>query len=155
MPGTIKDPRMNPISERDFGTVFRHDDSHSYVYIKTDKDGPNVSRYFTEGTEVELGYIFPAFLVIPEMSQKELDNYQKLNFKNKSDLKEKLLNFGKELGDALVKCELSGMMSVKTNWKEEPVIFDLIDIKKEDKIAENQPVINELNEKAREILNRQ
>ena len=72
MPGTVRDPRMNPVGERTFGTVFSHEDSHSYVYIKTDNNDPNGSRYFTSGTRVDMDDIYPAFLVIPKLNKQQL-----------------------------------------------------------------------------------
>lgn len=153
MPGTIKDPRMNPVGERDFGTVFDHDDSHAYVYIKTNKNDPTGSRYFTCGTRVAIDEIYPAFLVIPKLTNQQLKDYQELDFNDRSELKKELIDKGRQLEKALVKCELGDMMSVQGSWEDIPVIFDLVNVRKIKKDIKAQPVIDELNKKAFEILN--
>lgn len=156
MPGTIQDPRMNPSGERTFGTVFNHDDSHSYVFIKTDDDDPNTytgSRFFTAGTRVELRDVRPAFLVVPRLNNQQLNQYQELDFNdNSNDLLSLILNYGQQLKEALVKCEIDGMVSVQDSWNGTPVIFDLIDIRKAIDTPVKQPIMDELNKKAKEKL---
>ena len=59
-----------------------------------------------------------------------------------------------QLAKALIKCELGDMMEVQESWAGEPIIFDLVNIRKERIDSKpQQPIINELNEKAYEILN--
>jgi len=155
MPGTIRDPKMNPKGERTFGILFNHDDSHSYVYIKQDDDIESDyegSRYFTAGTRVDLGDIFPVFLVKPTLNDNQIKKYKDLDFNSDDDLKQFLLEKGRQLEEALTKCDLDFMKVVDCKWKEEPVIFDLIDIKKAPDTPGKQPVIDKLNKKAKDEL---
>jgi hypothetical protein len=120
MPGTIRDPKMNPKGERTFGILFNHDDSHSYVYIKQDDDIESDyegSRYFTAGTRVDLGDIFPVFLVKPTLNDNQIKKYKDLDFNSDDDLKQFLLEKGRQLEEALTKCDLDFMKVVYCKWK--------------------------------------
>ena len=54
MPGTIRDPRMNPSKESDFGVLLDDSTDILHLYYKGSLDDPNnPKRYFTAGTVVE------------------------------------------------------------------------------------------------------
>ena len=140
-PGTIPDPRMNPVGERAFGTAFNHLDGHYYYYIKgkNDQDSKLGSRYLSAGTLVELDNVYPAFLVVPRLISREIKTYRFLDFdkpdselnKDELELKTKLLDLGKAIMDCISKSEeLKSKVDVEINWKKAPVIVDLIEVTK-------------------------
>jgi len=167
-PGTIPDPRMNPIGERAFGTAFNHLDGHYYYYIKGKNDlDPNLgSRYLAAGTLVELEKVYPAFLVVPRLSSKEIKTYRSLDFdkpiidpikeKEELELKTKLQN----LGQALVNCinnseELKSKVDVEIDWKKVPAIVDLIEVTQMSP-APDQKVMKKVNKHIKdEILKKE
>ena len=140
-PGTIPDPRMNPIGERPFGTAFNHVDGHYYYYIKgkNDQDPKLGSRYLAAGTLVELDNVYPSFLVVPRLNPKEITTYRFLDFdkpdselnKDELALKTKL----QDIGNALMNCiinsaDLKSKVDVEIDWKKAPAIVDLIEVTK-------------------------
>jgi hypothetical protein len=150
---SIPDPRMNPEGERAFGTVINDKEGHHYVYIKKETDDITTSsRFFTAGTQVDVDKITPAFLIVPDLSDEELNEYQYLDFDEKTNLLEKLENIANKLNECLSECS---NIPVKVNlvhgFDKKPVIFDLIDVIG---ISSNvdQKVIKKLNKEAEKIL---
>lgn len=142
----IPDPRMNPVGERAFGSLYNDADGHQYVYIKTDNgDVEQSSRYYTAGTQVKVGKISPAFLVVPT---DDIQNYDKIEFENGSPKESAELDqMVRELENCLRECS---KFKIVTGFNEKTVIFDLIEIKG---LADvNQKVRKELNKAAKIIL---
>jgi len=165
-PGTIPDPRMNPVGERPFGTAFNHLDGHYYYYIKgkNDLDPQLGSRYLSAGTLVELDNVYPAFLVVPRLSSKEIKTYRFLDFdkadinlsKDELELKTKLLDLGKAIMDCISKSEeLKSSVDVEIDWKKAPAIIDLIEVNKVS-TAPDQKVMKKVNKHIKdEILKKE
>lgn len=153
----LPDPRMNPNGERAFGTVIHDKDGHHYVYIKTVTDDINTSsRYFTGSTQVAVGDVYPAFLVVPKLNPDEIESYQNLDFdeRPKHALLQKLTNIAYELKSCIKNCEgLSTELTVQDDWNGEPVIFDLINVVGLS-TALNQKIIKDLNKEAKRLLDK-
>jgi hypothetical protein len=149
----IPDPRMNPNGERAFGTVIHDKDGHHYVYIKTvTEDIETSSRYFTGSSQVDVGNVYPAFLVVPELDEEEIETYQNLDFDEKHALISKLNNIADELKNCIKSCgNIPVEVKVADDFNDKPVIFDLIEVKRLTQTV-NQKIIKELNKEAKRLL---
>jgi len=154
----LPDPRMNPNGERAFGTIIHNKDGHHYVYIKTVTEDINTSsRYFTGSTQVEVGDVYPAFLVVPHLEQHEIATYQNLDFdeRPKHALLQKLTNIAYELKACINSGEggLSTKLTVQDDWNGDPVIFDLIKVVGLSADLD-QKIIKDLNKEAKKLLDK-
>lgn len=153
MPGTISDPRMNPSGERAFGFVAKDEDGHQYTYLKTLGDESTLgSRFFTAGTKVNLGKVYPVYIVIPDLSAEEIDEYQEMNFNDNTPLKNKLAQGAMELNSCISECKNGSIpLSLAFDWKQEPVVYDFIEVPDMSK-SPKQDVLTRINEFLKSIL---
>ncbi|HLF35770.1 MAG TPA: hypothetical protein VI583_16120 [Cyclobacteriaceae bacterium] len=132
----IQDPKVNPVGERQYGVLLNEADGHYYDYVKK----TNAVRELLAQYKIDIGQKFPAYLVIPKLSPKELNDYQNLDFNALSDpLLTKLHDQGSHLIDVLknepydVSVAYDGFATIIDIIQE--IIFNA---------GYNQPVLNEV-----------
>jgi len=157
----IPDPKMNPRGERTYGIVSNEDNGHYDIYIKRDTNDSKDSRYLPAGTRVQVGNVWPAFLLRFKNKNEFLDDYGNAKFEKGNIIEgiknfEQLKNALNELNNLLEKSEFE---LVTVTWaedsKEKPVIVDYTDELVIHPQASNEDVKEQLRDRAYTYLRRE